>query len=311
MIRAYSQRLLPPYSGVVQIAESRRARAQSFDGINWELHYLPENGTNHGQFRRAQGYALDRSFYKIAHVQNQQLSTYSSLPRLLDPDEIAECIDELYSFLTVAKLPFPFADRYEFWLLDEQDGVPLALLYSCCEEGQKSSYPSRPIWTALPHSKMQVDNTADEQERREAPVNQRLQDLVSRRAGQQPLGAWYNRDEDCGVQFPSFLLRSDWSDSAGQDLFQRYLERKSPRLLMLQGLSLEERSQLEQAARQYALEVDDYFLLYPEVADKRLMAAIRVEAKLRRHAKPKAKPADRENKPSVQPLSKDMRIIEN
>ena len=37
---AYSQRILPPYSGVVQIAESEQVRAQSFDGVTWEIHYL-------------------------------------------------------------------------------------------------------------------------------------------------------------------------------------------------------------------------------------------------------------------------------
>ena len=39
MIRAYSQRLLPPYSGQVQIAESDRARVVSMDREIWEVHY--------------------------------------------------------------------------------------------------------------------------------------------------------------------------------------------------------------------------------------------------------------------------------
>ena len=40
MIKAYSQRLLPPYSGQVQIAESDRARAITTDGESWEIHFL-------------------------------------------------------------------------------------------------------------------------------------------------------------------------------------------------------------------------------------------------------------------------------
>ena len=39
MIKAYSQRLMPPYSGQVQIAESDRARALTMDGENWEIHF--------------------------------------------------------------------------------------------------------------------------------------------------------------------------------------------------------------------------------------------------------------------------------
>ena len=40
MIKTYSQRLLPPYYGQVQIAESERARALTVDGQTWEFQFL-------------------------------------------------------------------------------------------------------------------------------------------------------------------------------------------------------------------------------------------------------------------------------
>ena len=82
MIVTYSQRLLPPFSGYVQIAESERARAQSFDGYNWEIHYFSGNG---GQ--RVKGYALDRSYFKVAHVKDKQLNTYH-FPAFLNSTEV-------------------------------------------------------------------------------------------------------------------------------------------------------------------------------------------------------------------------------
>lgn len=69
-MRAYSQRLLPPYSGFVQIAESERARAQSFDGINWEIQYFPGNEEIKNHRYRVQGYGLDRSYYNVASLKN-------------------------------------------------------------------------------------------------------------------------------------------------------------------------------------------------------------------------------------------------
>jgi hypothetical protein len=47
-----------------------------------------------------------------------------------------------------------------------------------------------------------------------------------------------------------------------------------------------DRERLEQAARDYAIEVDQFFALYPEVIDEKLMTALRVEAKLRLAAAP-------------------------
>ena len=39
MIRAYSKRLLSPFTGLVQIAESDRARALSLEGNDWGIQF--------------------------------------------------------------------------------------------------------------------------------------------------------------------------------------------------------------------------------------------------------------------------------
>lgn len=308
MIRAYSQRLLPPYSGVVLIADSRRARAQSFDGVHWEIQYL--SGTdNNNREPRARGYGLDRGYFRVAHLHNGELTPYV-VPSCLNPADVEECISELTEFLATAQLPFPPADRYECWLLDEADESPLALIFSCCEESQMTTYPVQNEWTALPHSKLYIENTAEEQARNEAPINHRFQNLVARRAGSKPRTAWFQRTADDATDFPSLLVREDWQEQAEHDLCQRYLQRMAPRLLMLPGLSQNDRARLEVAAKQHVFEVEEYYSLYPEVHDEMLMTAIRVEARLRRHQPEEVKVVQKDKDSTVKPLSKDMRILE-
>lgn len=310
MIRAYSQRLLPPYSGMVLIAESERARAQSFDGLNWEIQYLSGNEDSTQRQYRVQGYGLDRGYYQVASLKNKILKSFIFPPHV-DADQVSESIHELTEFLSTATLPFPIADLYEYWLLDRTDDSPLALIYSCCEASLMSTFPSKNEWTALPHSKMRIDNTEQEDARNEPPVNYRFQRLIANRAGYNPRAAWFKREPDKQDGFPTMLVREDWAEQAHHDLCQRYLIRKAPRLLMLQSLSAEERSRLEMAARPYVLEVDQYYPLYPAVNDQQLMNTMRVEARLRRaspHTSEKTKKA-KDN--TIKELDKSMRIIEN
>ena len=114
--------MLPPYSGFVQIAESERARAQSFDGISWEIQYLNVKDQANRQQKREQGYGLDRGFFRVANLQDNQLKPYV-LPSCLDTAEVADCINELSEFLSTTQAPFPAADVFEYWLLDGVDEI--------------------------------------------------------------------------------------------------------------------------------------------------------------------------------------------
>lgn len=304
-ISAYSQRLLPPYSGVVQIAETNRVRAQSFDGLNWDVHYFSgDNGA-----ARKKGYALDRGYFRVASISRGELKLFS-FPAHLDPDGVAEGIHQLADFVASTPVPFPPADRYEYWLLDGNDDSPLALIFSCCEESLMGTYPPLTHWTAMPHSKLKVENTAEEQARGEAPVNHRLQDLIARRAGPRPRAAWFDRTQWDADGFPGFLLREDWHQDEHHALCQRYLMRKAPRLLMLQGVNPDDRARMEIAAKAHALEVEEYYPLYPEVHDEALMASIRVEARLRRSMPDEPRRRQDDRPKSDGPMDKDMRIFE-
>jgi len=308
MIRAYSQRILPPFSGVVQIAETQRARVVSFDGINWEFQYLSGGDQANGE-QRVRGYGLDRSYHNVASQHRNELKTFI-FPSYLDHDAISESIHELSEFISTAEIPFPAADDLEYWLIDATDDTPLALIYSCCDESLMQTYPGQTEWTALPHSKMNIENTEAEVARNEPPVNDRLQRLISMRAGTNPRAAWFKRDDTENDGFPSLLVKEDWQNEADYDLCQRYLMRKAPRLLLLQGLSRDDRERLEDAARAYVFEVEQYFTMYPEVNDERRMSAMRVEAQLRRTAPTVSGVKEKKKTPADTTLGKDMRIFE-
>jgi len=52
-------------------------------------------------------------------------------------------------------------------------------------------------------------------------------------------------------------------------------------LLMLHGLGREQRAKMEINAYKYALEVERFYKVYPEVINQTLIDTIRVEARLR------------------------------
>lgn len=276
MIRTHSQRLTNPYYGQVQIAESEHARAVSMDCETWEIHFIH-------RIIRSDNLAGDkptRGYRRAAVIDNSQLKTLAA-QSATENGAIDERILELIHFLAEASLPFPATDIYEYWLLDHKDESPLALIFSCSEAEQMASFPDHPEWTALPAAVLPVDATDDEIQRGEPPVNYRLELLVRDRASLYPRARWFTRRTHESDSFPTLLVTEDWQEEFQHQLCQRYLARQAPRLLMLHWLSHEERRRLELAAKTNVLEVQRFYPLYPDVVDKKLMNAMRVEARLR------------------------------
>lgn len=278
MIKAYSQRLMPPYSGQMQIVESERARALTLDSQTWEIQFLHELNNSLDDNNNVKRY------FRVAMISDQNIRE-KTLSSLHDSDGENEHIDErimeLIDYLAEATLPFPAADIYEYWLLDAHDQTPLALIYSCTHENQKKTFPERAEWTALPAAVMPIDRSDEEISREYAPINYQVERLVAERAGFNAKAQWFTRQYTQDESFPSLLLREDWQEQENTDLCQRYLQRQSPRLLMLHRLETDLRRQLEINARQHALEVERFYPLYPEIVDQTVMDAIRVEARLR------------------------------
>ena len=269
MIKAYSQRLMPPYSGQVQIVESDRARALTLDADTWEIHFFYSGGID-----------AARKFHKATSIRHAAVSDIAN-GRTEAAEHVDERIVELAQYIESASFPFAAADRYEYWLLDKQDRQPLAQVFSCSRRDEMDAYPDHPEWTALPAAVLPIELTEEEASRSDAPVNYQLESIVRQRAGSIPKAVWVERQPGDEAGFPPLLLREDWDEDADRALCRRYLLRQSTRLLMLHGLSKEDRGRMEIAAKAYPFEVARFFPMYPEVVEEALMKAILIEARLR------------------------------
>jgi hypothetical protein len=269
-------RLSPPFSGQVQIAETDKARALTLDGEAWEMQFIHkyvEQGVAGAQIPRRR------------HVRAAALR-YGDLQNLVTrPNDHGRAVDarivELAEALIGIELPFPASDNFEYWLLDAEDGSPLAFLWSCGDESQTVNYERRPNWTALPAIQMPIEKTDEEIQYGMPPVNARLESLIRARAGQNPKACWFDRSDGANDIFPSLLVKEDWHEEGERDLCQRYLQRQAPRLLMLHNLKHQDRLRMEQAARSNVLELARFYPVYPDVVDTALMNTMRVEARLR------------------------------
>ena len=283
MIRMYSKRLLLPYVGVVQVAEMGWARALSLDGKNWAIRYAQHENRNtlHGPFSHDP--RVNPAF--IVTIEGDQLKTRDIRPSL-DLERVRSYSERLFKAISVARVPFEAADRYEYWLLDGSDESPLALLHSCVNEEDMRRPVPPPEWLPIPAAQLAVpDPTVPDttgQTDYQPPINYRLQKSVENRAGSKPRAAWFERLEPTADDFPPCLISDEWEDPECQRLCDLYLQRLAPRLLMMDGLPLTVRERLEQAARDYVFDIEKFYPLYPEVVDNSLLNTARVEARLRR-----------------------------
>jgi hypothetical protein len=279
MIQAYSKRLLSPYTGLVQIAETERTRALSLDGKDWSIQFRFDAANSSDQGRS--GPPQKKHYIRIANIGSGGIQRIKP-PYHLDPGVVEEQILELADYLKDAVLPFPAADEYEYWLLDDKNEEPLALIYSCVDAEEMNMYPHQLEWTATPASVSAVEKTPEELRIYTPPVNYQLEQMVNARAGRNPRASWIKRRKELDLDFPPCLVSESWEQDDHDQLCRRFIARLAPRLLMLHGLGTSVRHRLELAAKDYSLEVERFYPLYPEIADEKLMRAIRVEAQLRR-----------------------------
>jgi hypothetical protein len=281
MMKTYSRRLLSPFIGVVQVAELPNARALSLDGRNWEVHYAR---TDAAQFRALHtGADPNLRFRLVATIENGALKTRADRPSV-PTDPVHAAIDQLYATVTDASLPFDAADDDEYWLLDDSDGFPLALLQTRVAHEHRDLVNQHRSWVAMPAAQLEIPNLEESRGVYVPPVNYRLERAVEQRAGSRPRAIWLRRDnpESTARSLPSCLLREDWQDEEERQLCASYINRLAPRLLMLPELPRETRRRLEIAACVHVFDVERFHGVYPEVVDDARLKAARVEAKLRR-----------------------------
>ncbi len=301
----YAVRRLNPYQGVIQVIETASGRAISFDSFRWELQ-IESVRPDDLWGAVSQGEPVVKFLRFGTWSKRSGLRKVPAHP-LLDLRSMHREAEKLIGVLEAGNhpLPFPLNDRYELWLLDEKELLPLALLSSSILPPDTSGRANA-IWKCA--DKTQGDFSSPElDEARPAhpkdtsphPHINALERLVRIEAGH-GVSQWFerlpggngkglahphcqeiaNRELDKEL-FPELLLREQWSDCYDQVLVADYLAWLSPRLLELQNISRSKRKILEQHASVYALEVDANWRLYPEIIDTSFLDTARVEARLR------------------------------
>lgn len=193
-------------------------------------------------------------------------------------------------------VPFAFRDHFELWLLDARHR-PLALVHSVLTETDTETDP--PLdWRASIAAQTQFNSDAlAVDDAPSAYLTRHINGLIGRTPAQ-----WFVRtDEGAGLGlrvvgnaqslkgrvleaelFPPFYLATDDMDGAHLQLVQDYHAWQAPVMLLLPNLDETTRAAMEAHARHYPDAIEKHHRLYPQVLDRPLIQAARVEAALTR-----------------------------
>jgi hypothetical protein len=283
-ILTYAQRLLNPFRGVVNVVRYQSAEAVTMDGVHWDI-YVANDSLQVGLKGRAQ----------ISDIRYGSWCEADGLKRgpLYPSDDFKRMESQghiIYEYLRAHcnDVPFPFADFYELWLLD-QDMQPLGLLHSVLTEedawtemGAKASPRWRAGYAAEEHFHSPAAGKHNGAEMLNGWINQLA--CAAQWIARLPDGSGMNLQDGRSMAaevFPDLFLAPDKHAAPYAQLISDYLGWQAPWLLLLDSLKPETRQSLEILARMRAAEMVKYHRLYPEVIDPAQLRAAQVEMALR------------------------------
>jgi len=302
-IQCYSQRLLNPFRGVVNIIRYRSAEAVTSDGVHWDI-YVSNDSLLDG---------LDKNrSVQISDIRYGRWNMHEGLIRgPIFPSHEFYRLEEMgaivYQHLLKvhSRVPFPFNDSIELWLLDKANR-PLALLNSAVNETGIDDYQLLD-WRAGQLCKQSFDfaNLERDGAGTYGSAADHLIEYINSCAGTPPAAQWFERKQDGTAMalhghniheslhgrmldvedFPEYFISTRFANDYYTRLIRKFIEWQSPWLLLLDTLVPEQRQYFEQCARKQATIVDQQYLLYPEIIDESFIRAARVEARMRRTQK--------------------------
>lgn len=305
-VTCYSQKILNPFRGVMNIISIGGADAVTIDGSHWTL-YIHDNfdcPTDDPE----EFFEIDMPDIRFGDWDKKSGLKHSPLIASYHYNEIHAIGQVLLKAVEkfADQCPFAFEDKYELWLLDEKTKEPLALLGSVCKENEISP-PESLKWEAGLRCKQEFLNSFSPIDEQLNSAGDLLNQLVNQRAGKQASAQWFYRNRfDYGEGlgginlddnlinrelsarlFPKLLVQQQWLNVSDEVIFDTFIDWLSPYLLVLDFLRDEQRKSLEQSARQYALLVDQMYFLYPKIIDQQAINSARVEAVMRKSNQPK------------------------
>ncbi len=279
--RYYAVRQLNPCRGVVQVVAVSGLVAHSHDGVTWRLRgddgIVPDPAASPAP--RPIGLWVEGVGLKAGRAEHLA----AILPALQNHPG----------------LPFPLIDQRELWLLDQERGLPLALLASDWAGATRVKQPP-PAWQPFAPTFTGVFSPSlAGRDALDSTVLSRQRDLlarqVNRAAGSLPAAQWFARDESGdgyggsgpripsawrgrhlpASAFPELLVREHGNNRLENSVIADYHAYLAPILLCWSRLSLATRTRLEIAAcnqRQWLARV--LHLLPCRVDTARLQAAL-------------------------------------
>ena len=299
----YSQRLLNPFRGSMNIIEYKGAEAVSLDGLHWDIYVSNRDLVKD----LSSGHRIQTS-----DIRYGSWSATQGLKRgVIYPSEDFKRMEKqgarVYQFLLQhhQQVPFPFLDNYELWLLDK-NSQPLTLIDSSLRESDMDEQPFLD-WRAgqvccrtfKSHAYESIKGYCNS----DLSAGQYLTHYINHLSDTPPQAQWFKRTIDnhgIGMQghniserligreldefaFNPFMINDSLHDNLHINLINEFIQWQSPWLLLLDTLSESQRMIFEEKSRGRAMVVDELHQLYPEILDVSFINAARVEATLRKN----------------------------
>ena len=296
--RHYSIRQLSPFKGSVHIVSLPYARALTSDGLNWQIQVSCEVHQQQWNINNDPGIMRRYIFYGF-WTETGGISRIPLDPGLDLPDQsyVEEALVNAIQ-QSLPELPFAHTDQFELWMLDCQQGLPIALLRSAIDIHQLNQLAIQ-RWRASDKAKhdfqpQQFQNSDD-------PILA-IQRLINENTCNPIRAQWFLRNRDGSGQglqgqnlkdelferhltvgqFPELLIKEDWPEDSARRLVEDYHHWLAPSLLTLSHISKATRQRLEDAAVGRALDVSRRYKLYPRITRNAWLNRILVETRLRK-----------------------------
>lgn len=290
----------------LQVCTIPGARALSPDGVHWELQVLGDYpNTLWGGYAEHQ----HRVYFRFGDWSRKNGLDRVPINPILNNAQLIPTAQQMLEVLQkrLPPLPFPTADPWEYWRLDEK-GRPLVMLGSSAQPYERIP-ADRTDWLAWeePGKQERTDRHADWGPPAEiVRIGSELQDRLASIQGRDAHGSWYRRSSCGAAQNPGTppektgtrgssdeLPQLPWTtrfDAPGlRELVDRYTHWQAPWLLTLPGIDDALREELERRAAKNAPVVAQLWRIYPKVIDPERLEAALVEARLRASS---ARPGD-------------------
>lgn len=294
-IECYAQRLLNPFRGAVHVIRHASAEAVTTDGVHWDI-YVSNDALLRDLPQDCRVQTSDIRYGSWSVAQGLKRGPINLYDDFLVMEEMGARVYE-HLLQLHDRVPFPYTDHLELWLLDESS-QPLALLSSARNEREMALDPTGLHWDAGYKARERFCSPALGRQSSGLAADY-LTAYINARAGSKPVAQWFRREADgsgrglrtsaggaladrhlAAEVFPSFVLAESGHDDQHRRLIQDYHAWLAPWLLLLQGLESGRRAELERQARMQAREVARQYRLYPQVVDHGEINAALVEAVL-------------------------------